>query len=421
MMPNFPVRDRPTFWINLLLLPPAAASLRRGVLHGLARGQDLQWSGAHLAALGIDPYRQYLAGDPGHHILLAQVPNYLQELYLMLLPLGALRFETARAVWLGLNLLFLCAIVLSLRRMYGLGGRRTTLLLLVTLIGAPLRIALGNGQQSLLELLFFCLVFTFQGRAGRGLALGLSYAKYSFAPVLVVYLLLRRRLGPLLLSTIPVLAGLTGLWALVHGSLGAVALEPLDVSRTGVTAGLGDAMSLVWAANQGRRLPPAWEHALMYGTALVLSCLCAAFISRRAPGAASGGRSAEPAAAGMLATASLLCFTHLTYDYVFLMVPLAAGLAGQAGRWSRWVAGIVGCFWVVLSASGSVPDSRIPVLQAMVFCALAGMLLLAGVAHGESGSELEDQGQVLDSGPDRGSASGLPARSGPGLSHTLKG
>ena len=392
------IPNSPITWLNAALTVPAGLSLWSAIRHGLERGQDLQWSGAHLAGLGIDPYRQFLTGDPGHRILLAQVPNYLGELYLLLLPLGALPFATARALWLVVNLLLLAAIVLALRKTYALGNPQTLLLLLLTVASAPFRIVLGNGQQSLLELLLFCLVFLLRGAAGQGTALGLSYAKYSFAPVLVLYLLLKRRFGLLLISSVPVLAGLACLWALVGGSLPALALEPFAVSRTGVTVGLGDVMSLVWAAGQVRVPGPA-EGMLMYTIALALSVACALYANKRSRqfgneirasqtsdeirAGQSGdeiraSQSGETTAAAMLAVASLLCFTHLTYDYVFLAVPLAAGLTPDARPGPRAAAWTVGIFWALLTASGRVPDSAIPLLQISVFCTLAAIFLLLG-------------------------------------------
>lgn len=362
---------RSVVWLNAALVVPACLSLRTGVRHGLERGQDFQWSGAHLAALHLDPYRQYLSGDPEHLILLAQTPNYLHELYVLLMPLGAMQFRTARAVWVGINVALLVAIVLGLRRMYQLGTAETVLLLLLTVVGAPFRILLGNGQQSLLELFFFCVVFSTRGTLSRGLSLGLSYAKYSFAPVLVVFLLLRRRYGELAVSSIPVLLGLVGLWIAVHGSLWTLAQEPFLVSHTGVTPGLGDGMSLVWAIHREASLSGGMQ-TLMYFVALALSVGCAIYIMRCTK------RSGERAAAAMLAVASLLCLTHLTYDYIFLMVPLAAGLSSQTGPRGGWIAGVVAVVWSLLTFSNRVPDMLIPELQVLVFCVLAGLLVVLG-------------------------------------------
>lgn len=367
------MKIRPIVWLNTALSVPAGMSLYAGVRRGLERGQDFQWSGAHLTGLHVDPYRQYLSGDPGHRILLAQVPNYLQELYVLLLPIGAVRFESARAAWVVLNLLFLAWVVAMMRKVYALGRGETLLLLLLTLASTPFRIVLGNGQQSLLELVFFCLVFTARSPVGRGLALGLSYAKYSFSPVMVFYLAMRRQFRMLLLSLIPVALGLLAMWELVGGRLLPLSAEPMAVSRTGVTPGLGDVMSLVQAAT-GSRLSAKTLHGLMYGVALGASAGFGVYLGRRR------GPSAKRDAP-ILAVVSLMLFTHLTYDYIFLMVPLAAGLGSEVGRRRRWAAATVASLWLALMFSGKVPDSRIPVLQIVVFCVLGSMLVLLDSIH----------------------------------------
>lgn len=58
---------------TFLALISAADGVRNSILHSL----DFQWSPARLLTRHIDPWTIYLAGDPGHRILLNQVPNYL--------------------------------------------------------------------------------------------------------------------------------------------------------------------------------------------------------------------------------------------------------------------------------------------------------------------------------------------------------
>src|ERR1700722_8764660 len=155
------MRVRPILWINAALIFPAAVSLYAGVRNSLSRSQDFQWSGTHLAPQHIDPYSQFLSHDPEHRILLSQVPNYLHELYILLLPLGSLGFSHAKPVWAVLNCLFAVLITQLLRQLYNLPRAETILLLLLLFCSTPFRIALGNGQQTLLELLFFCFIFYF--------------------------------------------------------------------------------------------------------------------------------------------------------------------------------------------------------------------------------------------------------------------
>jgi hypothetical protein len=214
-------------------------SLYAGIRNSLLRSQDLQWSGAHLALQHIDPYSQFLNHDPEHRILFSQVPNYLYELYILLLPLGALSFPHAKPVWLLLNCLFAILAVFLLRRIYDLPRSQAFLLLLRLFCSTPFRIALGAGGQSLFELLLFCLLFYFTRPTGQGIALGLSYSKYSFSPVVFLYLFFRRRFRVLAISFIAPLIGLLAIGFLVHRSPVTLSTEPLAVAAS--------AFQLVWA------------------------------------------------------------------------------------------------------------------------------------------------------------------------------
>ncbi len=365
------MRIRPIVWLNSVLALPAAVSLCAGIRNALTRSQDFQWSGAHLVLHHVDPYRQFLIHDPQHLILLSQVPNYLQELYILLLPLGAVSFPHARPVWALLNCLFAVLITLILRRIYALERSQALLLMLLLFASTPFRIVLGNGQQSLLELLLFCLIFYFAKPVGQGIALGLSYSKYSFSPVVLLYLAFRRRFRVLAISLVPPLVGLLVMWLLVHGSIITLATEPLAVSRNGVTAGLGDLMTILQTALHGI-LPEALVGKLMYAAALLSSVAYAYFLSRQQ--AVSVRRDAAA-----LAVANLMFFTHLTYDYVFLAIPLAAALATPVRKVKIYILAAIALLWFGIKL---IPASMTPSVslmeQLVVFLVLFGMLILLG-------------------------------------------
>ena len=224
-------------WANLILLFPSLVSLTAGIHNGLkrSRSQDYQWSGAHLFSLHYDPYLVYLLKDPGHQILKSQVPNYLQELYVLLWPMGMLNEHTAAALWLGFNLLFAVVSVLLLGHIFKLTQGKTLSLGLLLATSTPFRIAIGNGQQSLLLLMLLLLVFAAPARGGW--TLGLSYFKYSFAPILFFYFACKKAYRILLLSLVLPIAGWLIFWIRVGGSPLRTALEPVLVGRIGVSPG----------------------------------------------------------------------------------------------------------------------------------------------------------------------------------------
>jgi Glycosyltransferase family 87 len=363
------MRVRPIIWINAALILPAAVSLFAGIRNALLRSQDLQWSGARLTLQHIDPYRQFLNHDPEHRILLAQVPNYLHELYILLLPLGALSFLHAKLVWVVINCLFAVLAVFILQRNYELSRSQAMLLLLLLFCSTPFRIVLGAGGQSLFELLLFCLIFYFTRPTGQGIALGLSYLKYSFSPVVFLYFVFRRRFRVLAISFMAPLLGLVAMGLLVHRNPVALSIEPLAVSRTGVGPGLGDLMVIIQTLFHNI-LPELLLGKLKYAAALLVSGVYAFKLSR-----APSPSSRRDAAA--LAVASLMFFTHLTYDYIFLAIPLADALASPV-RWAKtYILATVTLLWFGIKL---VPGFlSLPVLileQSIVFLLLAGVLVL---------------------------------------------
>jgi hypothetical protein len=313
------------------LAGPAAISVLQGAKNGLQRSQDFQWSGAHLLGLGIDPFQQQLQHDPQHMIVLTQVPNYLHELYVVLWPLGLLSQQRAAAVWVVLNVCFALAAVAALGSLYALGTGRTVLLGLLLAISTPFRIALGNGQQCLLELLLLVAAVGWARRASPrgttgttfagGFVLGLSYFKYSFSPIVMFFLALSRRLRLVVLSLLVPVAGWLAFSMRVHRSPLATAMEPLTVSRTGVSQGDADLATL---------LPLVIAHSgtVALGVCLLLSVALAYGIVRR--------QSELLVAFASIAVADLALFPHLTYDFVLLAIPLALLL--QGGRRSGWPA-----------------------------------------------------------------------------------
>src|SRR5271156_1709138 len=93
----------PSPFVLILLAAPAFLSLALGVFQALHGSIDLQWSCARLVAMHEDPWKLYLIGDPHREIILGQQPNYLPELYILLLPLGLLSFPKAILVWAAIS------------------------------------------------------------------------------------------------------------------------------------------------------------------------------------------------------------------------------------------------------------------------------------------------------------------------------
>jgi hypothetical protein len=363
------MRARPIVWINAALILPAAVSLFAGLRNSLSRSQDLQWSGAHLTLRHIDPYSQFLRHDPEHRILLSQVPNYLHQLYILLLPLGALSFSQAKPIWAFLNCLFAVLIAFVLRRIYDLSRSQALLLLLLLFSSTPFRIVLGNGQQSLFELLFFCLIFYFTRSTGQGIALGLSYSKYSFSPVVFLYLFFRRKFRVLAISLALPLLGLLAMGLLVHGSLLTLSTEPLAVSRADTINGLGNLMTIIQFVCRNV-LSLTLTQKIMATAALLATVTFTFALSRR--------QNMVPRRdAAALAVATLMFFPHRTYDYVFLAIPLAAALTVPFRLAKTYILATVALLWFGIKfVPASLSSGAQLIEQLTVFLLLSGVLAL---------------------------------------------
>ncbi len=233
--------SRPALWLGTLL---ACISMAEGIRNAVLRSLDLQWSPARLLTQHIDPWATYLGGDPSHRILLNQVPNYLHELYVALLPLGYLAATPAKALWAICNLIFVGVSCVCVARLYELDRRRAWLLTILVLTSTPFRVTIGNGQVTAVVLLCLAL-WTFALKSGtRGLLLGMAWTKYSVPPVLAVYLLLRRRWKLLFASLILPTSGFLFFYAWLRTPFWTLLGEPFRCSTDNVSPGLSNVMAV---------------------------------------------------------------------------------------------------------------------------------------------------------------------------------
>src|SRR5260370_14738870 len=115
----------------------------------------------------------------------------------------------------------------------------------VFLASTPLRAALGNGQQITLVFAFLMAAFYCTARSWKGLWFGLSYCKYTFAPLVFLSWLFDRRYLVLSYSLVPPIVGLLCVYHLVHSPWSDLILGPFRSAEKVVRDyyGVGDIMS----------------------------------------------------------------------------------------------------------------------------------------------------------------------------------
>jgi hypothetical protein len=177
----------------------------------------------------------------------------------------------------------------------------------------------------------------------------------------------------LAISLLPPLLGLILMWLLVHGNLFTLAIEPFLVSRGNVAPGLGDLMSVLHFLFD-KTLTFSKTGNLAYALAIAASAGYAFYLSRH--------RELSPQrAAATIALTSLMFFTHLTHDYVLLIVPLAACLPGPLSRAKVLVLSAIGIIWYGVKIIPMLFGGSHAVLTTtaiIVFSLLTVMLVLLG-------------------------------------------
>ncbi|HEX4021979.1 MAG TPA: glycosyltransferase family 87 protein [Acidobacteriaceae bacterium] len=341
---------RPVLWLGTLLaLVSVADGIRNSMLHSL----DFQWSPARLLTRHIDPWAVYLAGDPQHRILLNQVPNYLHELYVLMLPFGYLPYTPAKLLWAAINLALVLLTCGCVVRLYELEGRKAWLFTVLVLTGTPFRVVLGNGQITALVLACLALWAVVDSSRGRGLLLGLAYTKYSVPPVLAVFLLLRRRWRVLFYSLLPPLVGFLFIDQWLNTPARVLLLEPFRASTNNVSPGLANIMAIGEVVLRRpplfRTVPDAfyvsiqagWLEYLPYACGILLACAIAVSLFRH------GKNVDSRILIACLTAASLLCFKHQIYDFLLLVFCLAVALKAERSRTRNGLLLLLGYFWYV--------------------------------------------------------------------------
>ncbi len=312
------------FWKAVLLIVCACAILStiRGVMNATVYSQDFMWSPTVIFMDHRNPFDIAMNGNPKGEIILAQNPNYLHSLYILLIPFGAMSWSAAKISWALVNVALAIASGIMVGRLMGGQFSERLLLLAVFLCSTAFRNGIGNGQQQELVMFLFLLSWTCQEKYLSGVALGLSFLKYSFAPPLAFAALLSKGMKPILVSALVNVAAVLVFAAVLQQDPIHVLWGPLRVADGGIAPGAGDIMSLIETL-----LPPKEylvNKAIFYGLPLTVSIVVTYSLFLRC------GATLE--FIGYCGLVALICFKHLTYDYVFLLPLFAVGLKNRRDR-----------------------------------------------------------------------------------------
>jgi hypothetical protein len=117
--PRNPTGRRVALLVLLILLVAAALSMAQGFFNALEHSQDFQWSPSKVFWSRDNPYQIYLDGNIDKKIILSQIPNYAQLLYVLFLPFASMSFAAAKMAWAIVNIAFAISTALLSARSLG--------------------------------------------------------------------------------------------------------------------------------------------------------------------------------------------------------------------------------------------------------------------------------------------------------------
>ena len=171
---------------------------------GLVNGCDFQWQPAVLFWEGVNHYQKFIINGKGD--FLCQNGEYAHLLHVLYYPFTLFKWETARMLWLGINIIFIFLIPIFICNSFKLSKYKTILLLLIFITCYPSRMALNYGQQSLFVMFFMMFPFIFFNKVSSIFS-GLSCVKYSTGYIIFLNFLASKQYKYFILASIPYFVG----------------------------------------------------------------------------------------------------------------------------------------------------------------------------------------------------------------------
>ena len=155
MIATFIKKNKNGFLYFLIII--SIFSFLNTVSKGLVNGCDFQWQPSVLLWEGVNHYQKFIINGKGD--FLCQNGEYAHLLQVLYYPFTLFKWETARMLWVGVNIVFVFLIPILICKSFKLSKYKTILLLLIFITCYPSRMTLNYGQQSLFVMFFMLLPF----------------------------------------------------------------------------------------------------------------------------------------------------------------------------------------------------------------------------------------------------------------------
>ena len=202
MISKFIKKNQKVFLYFLIIV--SIFSFLNTVSKGLVNGCDFQWQPSVLLWEGVNHYQKFIINGKGD--FLCQNGEYAHLLHVLYYPFTLFKWETARMLWVGVNIIFIFLIPILICKSFKLSKYKTILLLLIFITCYPSRMTLNYGQQSLFVMFFMLLPFISYNKFSAIFS-GLSYVKYSTGYVVFLNFLASKQYKYFILASIPYFAG----------------------------------------------------------------------------------------------------------------------------------------------------------------------------------------------------------------------
>jgi len=297
------------FYIKIVFIILSIISLCYALYIANSYGStDFQYSPTILFFEKINPYDYFLYSKTIERLYPVQYPVYAHATYILFFPFAYLDWSSAKLLWSIINTLLGFIIVLFLCKKNKINFFNTYFILFIFFLSVPFRNCVGNGQITFIILASYCFLLL-KGAKLKCLFLGLSYIKYSFAPILSAVIYFKYGIKNFIISLLLIFTGWILFSAYLEQNVFYTAIQPIQAGFKGFDAGLarGDLFTIL---NFLKKLYIDIDIYVITALIIIFNIYIAKKISKI---------NNNFLLLSLILVGTLLSFGHLMYDYIVLL------------------------------------------------------------------------------------------------------
>jgi len=244
---NYLFKKKFFFIFLLILILLQISNLSNQNIHGFNLGfNDLKWSGSNLFFQKKNIYEIFYSNNYENQIIGTQFPNYLISSIYFHLPLGYFEFDTAKIVWTIFSTILLINCYLLFDKKKFLVKNQDIIIFfsfITLLISKPFNMLISNGNFSIV--CFWALNYFFLNQSNvKTIPTFLVLIKYSFAPILILYSILQKKIKILLIVLLINILLLFHFSYLFSYNFFQLSIDPLIIGSQTTASGFFDLQTL---------------------------------------------------------------------------------------------------------------------------------------------------------------------------------